>query len=39
VERSLDLKMDGKNKGIHTSYIVVLEMQERECKLVYEAVG
>jgi len=28
-----------KKKGIHTAYIMVLEMEERKCKLVYEAVG
>jgi len=39
VERSLDLKMDDKNKGILTAYIMVLEMEERKYKLVYEAVG
>jgi hypothetical protein len=39
VERFLDLKMDDKNKGIHSAYIMVLEMVERECKLVYEAVS
>jgi len=39
VERSLDLKMNDKNKGIHTSYITVLEMEERKCKLVYEVLG
>jgi hypothetical protein len=31
--------MDDKNKGIHTAYIMVLEIEEREYKLVFEAVG
>jgi hypothetical protein len=39
VERFLDLKMYDKNEGIHTAYIMVIEMEERKCKLVYEAVG
>jgi hypothetical protein len=39
VEGSLDLKMDDKNKGIHTAYIMAFEMEERECKLMYEAMG
>jgi hypothetical protein len=39
VERFLDLKMDDKNEGIHIAYIMMLEMEERKCKLVYEAVG
>jgi hypothetical protein len=30
VERSLDLKMGDKNKGIDTAYIMALEMEERK---------
>ena len=33
------LKVDDKNKGIHRAYIMVLEIGDRDCKLVYEAVG
>jgi hypothetical protein len=36
MERSFDLKMDDKNNGIRTAYIMVFE---RECDLVYEAVS
>jgi len=39
VERYVDLKMNNKNKGFHTASIMVLEMKERKCKLVYEVVG
>jgi hypothetical protein len=35
----MDLKMDDKNKGIHTAYIMVLAMKETKFNLVYEAVG
>ena len=38
MERSLDLKMDDKIKGIHTAYIMTLEMEERKSKQVCEAV-
>jgi hypothetical protein len=31
--------MDDKMKGIHTAYIMVLEIEERKCKLAYEALG
>ena len=31
MDRSIDLKMNDKNKGIHAAYIMVLDMEERKC--------